>query len=62
MKKVSGSEIEFINDSFHDEYVKLKKLLFNSESIRNIDEKQIKVAVDKCIIELKRFNKLTILK
>jgi len=62
MKKVSGSEIESINDSFQEEYVKLTKLLFIGNEVREVEEKQIKVNVDKCIIELKRFNKLTILK
>lgn len=62
MKKVSGSEIELINDSFQEEYVKLTKLLFIGNEVREVEEKQIKVNVDKCIIELKRFNKLTILK
>ena len=62
MKKVSGSEIELINESFQEEYVKLTKLLFIGNEVREVEEKQIKVIVDKCIIELKRFNKLTILK
>ena len=62
MKKVSGSEIESINDSFQEEYEKLMKLLFFGNDVRQVDEKQIKVTIDKCIIELKRFNRLTTLK
>ena len=62
MKIVSGSEIENINDSFYEEYSKLKTLLFFGYEHRKVDEKQIKVAVDKCIIELKRFTKLTTIK
>lgn len=59
MKVVSGTEIEKINDSFYEEYTKLKSLLFAGYDKRTIDDKAVKVAVDKCIIELKRFNNLS---
>lgn len=59
MKKVSGTEIERINDAFNVEYSKLTALLFNqSNDIREVDIESIKPQVDKCIIELRRFKHL----
>lgn len=59
MKKVSGTEIEKINDAFNIEYSKLTALLFNqSNDIREVDIEIIKPQVDKCIIELRRFKHL----
>jgi len=62
MKTVKGSEIENIYDSFNEEYEKLTKLLLFGNEVRKVNEKLIKVSVDKCIIELKRFTKLTAVK
>ena len=57
--KISGTEAEKINDSFHLEYEKLKSLLLNeSNDIREIDIDNIKPQVDKCIIDLLRFKHL----
>ena len=61
--KISGTEVEKINDSFHLEYEKLKSLLLNeSNDIREIDIDNIKPQVDKCIIELRRFKHLKVIK
>lgn len=57
--KVSGTEIETINDDFHSEYVKLESLVFSGENdIREVDIDRVKTQVDKCIIEIKRFKSL----
>lgn len=57
--KVSGTEIEKIRDEFDIEFAKLISLLYSeSDDKREIDINEIKVYVDKCILDLKRFKSL----